>query len=345
MRAEARAPGKLMLAGEYSVLTPGGVALAAAVDAPLHVWVEPSDEDRVTSSALGVSALPLAADPRLAFVAAALRVARRVTTLPPLHVTVTGTAGQVDGRGAKLGFGSSASVTVATVAAAVTAGGHPLDAWTLYRLAALAHAAGQGRAGSAYDVATQVWGGVVAYRPPARERWKAPAEGPLHAWLAEPWPELEVRRLPWPEGLFLTACWVGRGASTRGMMARADAGAHLAAERLDAMRVRAKDVILAWERGSVHAVLRALDAAEDALVAWDGVSGTGAATPAVQRAVHIAREAGLAGRTSGAGGGDCVLALTDDTTRVGAVHDAWRAAGLHPVDIALDDAGATYCCT
>lgn len=340
--AEARAPGKLMFAGEYSVLRPGGVALAAAVDAPLTVRVVEADRDRVSSEALGLARAEPSDDPRLGFVAAALAAARQVAPVPPLSVDVSGTAGQIDGRGSKLGFGSSASVTVATVAAALTAAGHELDLGALYRLAALAHARAQGRAGSAYDVATQVWGGVVVYRPPLPHRWGVPTTGSLAEWLAEPWPELEAHRLPWPEGLFLSACWVGRGASTRGMMARAAVGATDAADRLEAMRLRAKDVIRGWELGSVVQILRALDAAEDAFRAWDRVTGTGAVTPEVRRAVDIARAAGLAGRTSGAGGGDCVLAFASDAGSLGAAHAAWRAEGLHPVDIALDDSGATW---
>lgn len=342
LAGRARAPGKLMIAGEYSVLRPGGAALALAVDAPLIVTATPAAADRVTSEALGLRDAALVDDPRLSFVAEALRTARLLAPVGPLELHVGGSAGQVDGHGQKLGFGSSAAVTVATIAAALAGHGVALDRPGLFRLAALAHARAQGRAGSGYDVATQVWGGVVLYRPPAAHRWTP--EGPLGAWLAEPWPEHTVEQLPWPEGLFLTACWLGQGASTRGMMATAAArGAEDAVTaRLDAMAASTRGVIEAWRTRRVRAILAAIDAAEDALGAWDAVAGTGAVTPAVRAAVDAARSAGCAGRTSGAGGGDCVLAFASELKCLDAVRSAWRAVGLHPIEIAPDSTGATW---
>lgn len=333
----ARCPGKLMIAGEYSVLRPGGAALALAVDAPLEVSATPGDADRVTSEALGLTDVGPGEDPRLSFIAEALAVARRVAPVPPLTLGISGRAGQVDGRGAKLGFGSSAAVTVATIGAAL-AGRAPLSRDRLFRLAALAHSNAQGRAGSGYDVATQVLGGVVLYRPPAAERWRATPDA-LTPWLDVPWPEHSAERLPWPEGLFLTACWVGQGASTRGMMFAARAEAE---EHLDAMASRTRDVIRAWREGRVAQILPALDAAEDALRRWDAASGTGAVTSAVRDAVDLARAAGCAGRTSGAGGGDCVLAFASEEGHLDAARSAWSAAGLRPITITPDWTGAEW---
>lgn len=342
-RYRASAPGKLMIAGEYSVLSPGGGAVAMAVGRRLEVTVEPAPEDRVMSEALGLVACPLEADPRLAFVAQALRVVRAAASGGPLSIEVRGDAGQVDGRGVKLGLGSSAAVTVATVAAALAERGHETSTNTLFRLAALAHARAQGRAGSGYDIATQTVGGLVLVRPPRPDRLSDLADARIPSLVREDWPELTLTRAPWPQGLRFAACWVGTGAATPRMMARTDAARERAPERwerlLGAMRTSADEVARALASGEVERVLGSLEGAERALRAWDEELDLGVVTAAVRRAGDLANESGCVGRTSGAGGGDCVLAFAEDSGRLDAARAAWTRAGLVPIDLALDEMG------
>ena len=47
-------PCKLMVAGEYSVLLPGGMALSVAVSPSLEIRLEESEEDGMSAPALGL---------------------------------------------------------------------------------------------------------------------------------------------------------------------------------------------------------------------------------------------------------------------------------------------------
>jgi phosphomevalonate kinase len=64
-------------------------------------------------------------------------------------------------------------------------------------------------------------------------------------------------------------------------------------------------------------------------------AGIPVVTPALARLVAAARRAGAAAKPSGAGGGDCGIALVDSPARADAVRAAWRAAGIVPLAIAI----------
>ena len=109
-----QAPGKLLLAGEYAVLQPGGAALVAAVDRYVRVRAADSEEWCVESG--GVRWSPGEPVPEtLRFAAAVVEEARR-SGAPARHLR---TAGEMSVGGRKLGLGSSAAATVAVLHAAM----------------------------------------------------------------------------------------------------------------------------------------------------------------------------------------------------------------------------------
>ena len=63
-------------------------------------------------------------------------------------------------------------------------------------------------------------------------------------------------------------------------------------------------------------------------------------TPALGRLVETAHRAGAAAKPSGAGGGDCGIALAPCPRVAAAVKAAWRDAGILPLDVAIASEGA-----
>ncbi len=153
------APGSLMLFGEHAVLH-GHLALVGAVSQRLRVALTPRADGQVRiSSALGEYASTLrdpAPSPTFRFIVAALRVfaddlpggfdLRVDSEFPPT-----------------IGFGSSAAVTVATVAAFLqwSRGAAPADQIFITARRLVRDVQG---AGSGADVAASVHGGLVLYR-------------------------------------------------------------------------------------------------------------------------------------------------------------------------------------
>jgi len=58
-------------------------------------------------------------------------------------------------------------------------------------------------------------------------------------------------------------------------------------------------------------------------------------TPALARLVAAARRVGAAAKPSGAGGGDCGIALVTSAAQADAVCAAWRGEGIVPLPVAI----------
>ena len=318
------APGKLMIAGEYSVLA-GGEALAMAVEPGVEAAAEPSEVWELARADSHVSwreGWPVPED--LRFAHAALVAAREELGEPmaPLRI-VTRTLGGVATGGGKPGAGGSASATVAVVGAVFLAAGHALRDHAILGPALRSHLAAQGGRGSGYDIATIVYGGLIRWRPA-----QVAAAG-AHA------PAYEAARLPWPEGLHVLAGYTGRSASTSSFLAALDRAAladraGLAAE-LHGLGARVTRLIDAFAAADVRAVLDGVRDCHAALCAWDRERRLGVMPPEVAQAIALAEACGAAAKVSGAGGGDSVLAFAPDAATLAAVASAWRDRGFDPL--------------
>lgn len=159
MSFKASAPGSLMLLGEYAVLH-GKHALVCAVDKRINVTVTPRTDDIVTihSDTLGDYETRIAhiqIEKPFQFVLAALKQYEAIMSYG-CDIDIETTFSE------KVGLGSSAAVTVATLAA--------LAKWSKIRISTQ-DLVRQGRklirqvqgAGSGADVAASVYGGIIAY--------------------------------------------------------------------------------------------------------------------------------------------------------------------------------------
>ncbi|MFE6921566.1 phosphomevalonate kinase [Nocardia sp. NPDC057663] len=254
----------------------------------------------------------------------------------PYEVDVTADLGDADGR--KYGLGSSAAVTVATVAALGQFHELELTAMQRYRLAMLATIAVNPRA-SGGDVAVSTWGGWLAYGSPDRAVVAeiAAAEG-IDAALRAPWPGLSVRPLPTPTGLAVQVGWTGNPASTPALVAGLGAATRAPGDRAT-FNARSNEcvqrLLTAVEADDSAGVGSEIDCARELLLELDETSGLGIMTPRLHALCAAGAAVGAPAKPSGAGGGDCGIALVD-RTRTAAITeltDRWVAAGIRPLPL------------
>ncbi|MGV9699505.1 phosphomevalonate kinase [Streptomyces sp. NPDC003470] len=352
-----RAPGKLFVAGEYAVMEPGHPAILVAVDRHVTVTVSAAEgadvviasdlrpaEVRLRRQAGGLAAEDGTPAPGgLAHVLSAIDVvgallAERGAALPPVHVSV---GSRLHHDGTKLGLGSSGAVTVATVDAVAAYCGLDLSPGTRFRLAMLATARLEAGA-SGGDLAAGVWGGWIEYRAPDRSAVLdlARRRG-VEETLRAPWPGFEVRPLPPPRGLALEVAWTGRPVRTASLTGRL--GRHGWRGSTSQRRFLARSdgcvgtAVSALEQGDDHALLRQVRDARRLLAGLDDETGLGIFTTGLTALCDAAEAVGGAAKPSGAGGGDCGIALLDATAgaEISLLREKWTAAGLLPVPIAI----------
>lgn len=359
-----RAPGKLFVAGEYAVVDPGNPAILVAVDRHVTVTVTgpgPGDGDGdggvVISSDLGPrqvrwrwregrldpggGAGGQPARSRLAHVVAAVEavgglLAERGLPVPALSVSV-GSRLHEDGR--KFGLGSSGAVTVATVAAVSAFCGMELSPETRFRLALLATARLDARA-SGGDLAASTWGGWILYQAPDRDAvLELVRRRGVEETLSAPWPGFSVRPLPPPAGLSLEVGWTGNPASTASLVAGLHRGSWRGSASHQKFVETTTDVVrasaAALEAGDGRGLLHQIRRARQELARLDDEVGLGIFTARLRALCDAAEAVGGAAKPSGAGGGDCGIALLDAEAPadISQVRQRWAAAGVVPLPL------------
>jgi phosphomevalonate kinase len=304
------APGKVFIMGEYAVLD-GAPAVVAAVGRfavgqfiPGNGGESPFVDEavRVTLEGLG----------------------ERAAALPVGSVLVDSSGFSADGR--KLGLGSSAAVTAASVGAMLEMAGLPIAANRdfCFTLAENAHRQAQGGIGSGADVAAAVHGGLLQFRRP-------PGGYPI------------TERLQLPPDLRIVIFAEGKSASTpdlvRGVRSFAERNPSGYASALRPLREQAELFAEAFAEGKVEDLLAAARTFGSAMGELGMRSGVPIVTTRFEIAANLAINLGGVAKPSGAGGGDIGVGLFGDEGAARTFASRVEQLGLRVLDVPIEMKG------
>lgn len=358
----AAAPGKLMICGEYAVLS-GAPALVMAVDREVTVSI------RRSADAIGyVRARPLLNDALQidAFSADFWRDRERAreqlgmtSRLLPMLVNYLSTTNAVPADRAafeleidssalfdrglsdldgpddpvKLGLGSSAACSVAMFRALARYFSHPIIDQPLQRqlnvLLPLYRKALQSPASGA-DLAASLYGGLISVRPKPDQ--------------------LQVCRLSWPQNLFWAAIWTLQPAQTTDYVGRFQhwcANHHDAVHYIDDLSRLARSAEAAMLDQSASGLIAALQeyaqqlAVMDAALAEFTADGVSILTPVHQALRDRAKAAQVLYKSCGAGGGDLGIAISRDARRLQAFTDPLSHLHARPLELRIASVAST----
>lgn len=269
--------------------------------------------------------------------------------------------------GKKYGLGSSAAVTVAAVRALCKWYGLTLATPELCKLAIIASSLVK-KSGSGGDVAASTYGGWVMYRAYNREWLKAEVEmiesgdSSLHELLQKKWPRFVVKRLKVGASLRLLVGWTGSPASSAELVGSVKSGvksgvkseasgtlsvnniaktyAKTYAKNYEDFCVQSEKCVQkianALENGDFNALLSGFAQNRALLKDLGEITGTLIETPKLTQLIEVANSAGLPSKTSGAGGGDCgiAIALAQDFDAVAnRIKDEWQKSGIEALNL------------
>jgi len=371
MRGHMVVPCKTMIAGEYSVLEPGGKALSVAEGVGLRIGVAAAEEVGLQVTALGIRCnwtldeLRGGQEPEpglsrcfwwSARVVAAWASSARLRQLvdveeeeQEVHVELADLAGVElvveSAGGRRLPVGSSAALAVGSVRALTLHMGFELEDIEVFRLAVMAHALSQ-RGGSGYDVAASTMGGWTMYERPLEgvlpwDGWDVAScldfealEGTL-AFALEfaDWPA--VRRRP-RQALGVIVAHTGVKAETARFLRAYDAARGNAAFRealVEHQRVSNMLIGQLWQGAPSGTIAESVRNSVATLRSLDEAGGMGIYTGEINALLFEASRSGAVAKVSGAGGGDCVVALAWARDDLAACAAAWSNAGFEVIPV------------
>lgn len=350
-----------MIAGEYAILEPRHQAIVAAVTRYVHVTVSDSDQHRIHISGSKQGDVTWTYENRQVyvnpsdhpwhFIESAISTVLNYLDDPddwadPFALAIASEL--ADEQGKKYGLGSSAAVVVGTITALLyRAYGRrtKLSTDLIYKLAIIAHFRVQGN-GSGADIAAAVFGGWLCYTAFSSE-WLAQrlnAGIPIRTIAHEPWPQFAISHLILPAPMTLRVGWTGHPAATAPLVQKVQASQYDDSDRYDHFLQASSRAVETLLQGFTNEdparLLTGISQNRQALSQYGQHTGIPIETPLLSTLADTAEKLNGAGKSSGAGGGDCGIAITDQS-QADKLAMLWKEKGIEPLLLQVSDNGVT----
>ncbi len=355
-----KVPGKLMIAGEYAVLTSAYPAIVAAVDRYITINIKQANSFKISDNNSKIPELTWSFDQHGAiiglegqehsFMKEAITIAcqylkEKSIRISPFHLQIkNGLNDKVTGW--KYGLGSSAAIVVGVISAILALHGEKIDDeyLKLYKLSCIAHLKTQGN-GSGADIAASVYGGWLCYYRYDVD-WLIPKlyaqDQSILNLITIPWPGLRIEGIVPPLNIKLMAGWTKHSAKTSPLVDKIEAFQRRNAKEyqvfLDQSKVAVEEFIRACQLGHEAGILQAIQKNRMALQYLSSITGEQLETKEIKDLCQLANKYG-SGKFSGAGGGDCGIALLTNGQEIEALKEEWLQAGIIPLDINIAKQG------
>lgn len=314
--------GKLYLAGEYAILTPGQTAIIKNIPIYMTAQVREANQLQLKSDMFDY-AVDMSADKGYALIQEsvqtfALFLGKTVEALAPFELSISG---KLEKNGKKFGIGSSGSVTVLTIKALATFFDIPLTKDQLFKLAAYTLLK-LGDNGSMGDIACIAYNDLVAYTSFDRETISdLILEKSLTELLAMDWGYEIVTIVPQLKAEFLVG-WTAQPALSSQMIK--DLKSHLSVNFLSQTQKQVLALKSALQAGDRDTLVHSLETVSDLLVSLSPAIYT----DKLKALKEAAEGLEVVAKSSGAGGGDCGIAISLNPAHTTLLKQRWKDAEI-----------------
>ena len=317
-----RTCGKLYWAGEYAVLEPGQLALIKAIPIYMTAEINASDAYRLYSDMFSYS-VDMRPDSSYALIQETVALVEEYLTdqgvdLQPFSLEIRG---KMEREGKKFGLGSSGSVVVLVIKAMLAFYERLADRDLLFKLAS-AVLLKRGDNGSMGDIACIVSEDLVLYQSFDREKvaqWLEKVD--LQDVLARDWDFSISSVEPALKFDFLVG-WTKEVAVSSHMVKQIKD--NMNASFLQASKETVANLVKALQKDQEETIIDLLEQASQLL---EGLSSD-IYTPSLRQLKDASRDLKAVAKSSGAGGGDCGIALSFDQDSTTLLKKRWADLGI-----------------
>ena len=314
--------GKLYWAGEYAILEPGQLALIKAIPIYMTAEIKASNDYRLYSDMFSYS-VDLRPDSSYALIQETVALVEEYLTtqgveLQPFSLDIRG---KMEREGKKFGLGSSGSVVVLVIKAMLAFYERPAEISLLFKLAS-AVLLKRGDNGSMGDIACIVSEDLVLYQSFDREKvadWLEKED--LQAVLTRDW-GFSIRSVEPALKFDFLVGWTKEVAVSSHMVKQIKD--NMNASFLQASKKTVANLVKALEVGQEETVIDLIEQASQLL---EGLSSD-IYTPSLRQLKNASQDLKAVAKSSGAGGGDCGIALSFDQDSTTLLKKRWADLGI-----------------
>ena len=314
--------GKLYWAGEYAILEPGQLALIKAIPIYMTAEITAFDDYRLYSDMFTYS-VDMRPDSSYALIQETVALVEEYLTAQgvELHPFSLDVRGKMEREGKKFGLGSSGSVVVLVIKAMLAFYERLADRELLFKLAS-AVLLKRGDNGSMGDIACIVSEDLVLYQSFDREKvadWLEKED--LQAVLARDW-GFSIRSVEPALKFDFLVGWTKEVAVSSHMVKQIKD--NMNSSFLQASKETVANLVKALEVGQEETIIDLLEQASQLL---EGLSSD-IYTPSLRQLKDASRDLKAVAKSSGAGGGDCGIALSFDQDSTTLLKNRWADLGI-----------------
>ena len=314
--------GKLYWAGEYAILEPGQLALIKAIPIYMKAEIAFSDSYRIYSDMFDF-AVDLTPNPAYSLIQETIALmndflADRGQILRPFSLEIRG---KMEREGKKFGLGSSGSVVVLVIKALLALYHLSIDQDLLFKLAS-AVLLKRGDNGSMGDLACIVAEDLVLYQSFDRQKVAAwLKEENLATVLERDWSFSISQVQPGLECDFLVG-WTKEVAVSTDMIQQIKQ--NIDQNFLTSSKATVVTLVEALEQGKIENIIEQVETASQLL---EGLRPD-IYTPSLRQLKEASQDLQAVAKSSGAGGGDCGIALSFDKQSTETLKNRWADLGI-----------------
>lgn len=346
------APGKLYIAGEYAVVEPGYPAIIVAVNKFITVYLKETFDkgsidsfDRIIYWNREKDSIILdGEDNGFSYIVSAIGIAEEYVKekgkkLDFYHIEVDSELKSEEGR--KYGLGSSAAIVVATVKAILKYYNIKATEMEIFKLAALANINVNPK-GSCGDIAASTFGGWLVYKTFYKD-WvlKEKEKNSITDLLKKDWPGLYIDRLNPPKDLKLVVGWTGSPANTINLVNSMEDSSLNKESIYDEFLTNSKKCVIkmikAFKEEDIEEIQKQILVNRELLYNLGGNLGIRIETSQLKKLCNIALKHGGAAKSSGAGGGDCGIAIFKKGDNLKKLIEEWGKANIYYLPLKVYD--------